>query len=45
MKRISIIILIFLYGCGEKTIAGISNDFTPTISYSINLDWNNSQDK
>ena len=43
MKRIIIFILILLYGCREKTITGVSNDFIPSISYSINLDWNNSE--
>ena len=43
MKRIIIFILILLYGCREKTITGVSNDFIPSISYSISLDWNNSE--
>ena len=43
MKRIIIFILILLYGCREKTITGVSNDFIPSISYSISLDWINSE--
>ena len=43
MNRIIIFILILLYGCREETITGVSNDFIPSISYSIGLDWNNSE--
>ena len=43
MKRIIISILILLYGCREKTITGVSNDFIPSFSYSISLDWNDSE--
>ena len=43
MNRIIIFILILLYGCRQETITGVSNNFIPSISYSINLDWNNSE--
>ena len=44
MNNIIIILIgLFFFSCDEDPIIGISNEYTPNLDYSMDLDWNNSQ--
>ena len=44
MNNIVIIIVgLLLFSCDDDPIIGISNEYIPSLDYSLNLDWDNSQ--
>ena len=42
-NMVIILIGLLLFSCDDKPIIGISNEYIPSLNYSLNLDWDNSQ--
>lgn len=45
MKNMFFIFLLIFSGCNEEQITGISNEYTASLDYLINLDWDNSVER
>lgn len=43
MKKMIFIFLLIFFGCDEERVTGISNDYTTSLDYLVNLRWDDSE--